>query len=216
MDNQLFWSSIRTQSYFLSVPHPLQTFQFSKNVVFHLTHDPNFSRMTVKGAATQFSLPDLWAALGDYMIWLARQNHEVFNRTIGRQHRSVPDCNLPFTHIKIWNHIWLQTRSYHTLNVPLPGTSSHHKCISTVNWMALGRYDPVLVNHDPSEEWLQSGLASKLLLLFYHKSKMVQKGILSQSSRLFSESFPLSAHWLTSMTISSHTCNTSILSHNPF
>jgi len=42
-----------------SVPRPFQTHQSSKNVVFHLSCDPSFSRMTIDDAATKFALPDL-------------------------------------------------------------------------------------------------------------------------------------------------------------
>jgi len=68
-----------------SGPRLFRTHQSSKNVVFHLSRDPSFSRILIDDAATKFALPDLRPALGDYMIWLAGQSgsREVYNRTIG-------------------------------------------------------------------------------------------------------------------------------------
>lgn len=146
----------------LSVPRPLRTYQSSKNVVFHLTRDPSLGRLTVDEAAAKFGLPDLRAALGDYVTWLATgQNREVVNRTIGGRRHSAPNCSLPFTHVEVWNRVRLQTRSYHTPNAPLPAHTINAYPPSA-DW-PLGRYDSVLINYDPSAEWPRSGLTGKLL-----------------------------------------------------
>jgi hypothetical protein len=150
----------------LPVPRPFRTHQSSKNVVFHLSRDPSFGRMTIDDAATKFALPDLRPALGDYMIWVAGQSREVFNRTIGGRRHSVQDCELPFTHVEVWNRVRLQTRSYHSPHAPLPAHTINAYPPST-EW-PLGRNDSVVVNHDPSEEWPQSGLPGKSLVFFHY------------------------------------------------
>lgn len=152
----------------LPVPRPFRTYQSSKNVVFHLSRDPSFSRMTIGDAATKFGLPDLRPALGDYMIWLAGQNREASNRNIGGRRHSTQDCQLSFTHVEVWNHVRLQTRSYHSPNAPLPAHTIN-ACPPSTEW-PLGRNDSVLVNCDPSEEWPQSGLAGRSVLITSYPS----------------------------------------------
>ena len=170
----------------LSVPQPLRTYQSSKNVVFHLTRDPSLGKMTVDQAAAKFGLPDLRAALGDYMIQLvgAGQNCKVVNRTIGGRRHSAPDCSLPFTHVEVWNRVRLQTRSYYTPNVPLPAHTINAYPPSA-EW-PLGRYDSVLINCDPSAEWPQSGLTGMLLLVFdYHDLNAFKGHLVAELKLIF-------------------------------
>jgi hypothetical protein len=91
-----------------------------KNVIFHLSRDPSFGRKTIDDVATKFSLSDLRPALGDYMIWLAGQSQDVFNRNIGGRRHSPQSCKLPFTHVEVWNRVRLQTKGYHSPHAPLP------------------------------------------------------------------------------------------------
>jgi hypothetical protein len=89
----------------ISIPCPFRTHQSSKNVVFHLSRDPSFKQMTVEDAAAMFDLPDFRPALGDYMIRLAGQNGEPFIKTVGGRRYSHQGCQLPFTHIEVWNWV---------------------------------------------------------------------------------------------------------------
>ena len=140
----------------ISIPRPFRTHQSSKNVVFHLSRDPSLKRMTVEDAAAMFDLPDFRPALGDYMIRLAGQKGEPFIKTVGGRRYSHQGCQLPFTHIEVWNRVRLQSKSYYYPHDPLPAQTINAYPPSA-EW-PLGRYDPVLVNNDLSEEWPSSGL----------------------------------------------------------
>ncbi len=149
-----------------SVPRPFRTHQSSRNVVFHLSRDASVKRMSIEDVAAKFGLPDLGPALGDYMIQLAGKNGEPFIKTIGGHRYSLQGCRLPFTHVEVWNRVRLQSKGYYPPHDPLPARTINAFPPST-EW-PLGRYDPVLINNDTSEEWPSSGLRGKFLLAFHN------------------------------------------------
>jgi hypothetical protein len=150
--------------YHSTVPRPFRTYQSSKNVVFHLSRDPSFKRMTIEDAAAKFGLLDFQPALGDYMIRLAGQTGEPFIKMIGGRRYSLQGCILPFTHVEVWNRVRLQSKSYYPPHDPLPAHTINVFPPST-DW-PLGHYDSVLVNNDAAEEWPSSGLKGKFLRYF--------------------------------------------------
>ena len=147
----------------ISVPRPFRTHQSSKNTVFHLSRDPSFKRMTVEDAAAKFGLPDFRPTLGDYVIRLAGQKGEPFIKAVGGRRYSPQGCTLPFTHVEVWNRVQLQSKGYHPPHDPLPAHTIN-AFPPSADW-PLGRYNPVLVNNDLSEEWPSSGLRGNFLLL---------------------------------------------------
>ena len=54
--------------------------------------------------ATEFHLPDLWPALGDFCT------AQSYGQRLGRRYSS-PDCVLPFEHLNIWTNFCLQQHS---------------------------------------------------------------------------------------------------------
>jgi hypothetical protein len=144
------------------IPHSFRTHQSSKNVVFHLTHDPSFKRMTVNEVAAKYALPDSHPALGDYLIRLAGQNQDTFIRTVGGRRYSSQDCTLPFTHLEVWTCVRLPTKSYYAPYDPTPAHTINAYPPSS-EW-PLGRYDSALINNDHSQEWPQSGLTGMFVI----------------------------------------------------
>ena len=137
-------------------PHPLRTQTSSQNIAFHLTRDASFKRMSVDDVAEKFNLPDLRPALGDYMIRLAGKKGEPFIQSVGGRRYSHQGCRLPFAHLEVWNRVRLQSKGYHAPHDPLPARTINAYPPSS-DW-PLGRYDSVLINNNPSEEWPSSGL----------------------------------------------------------
>ena len=104
----------------------------------------------------KFNLPDLWPALGDYIVQLARTKGEPFIQSVGGRRHSHQGCRLPFAHIEVWNQVQLQTKSYHMPHNSLPAHMIN-AYPPLPDW-PLGHYDSVLINNNSSEEWLSSGL----------------------------------------------------------
>jgi len=139
-----------------TVPRPYRTFQSSPNVAYHLTRDPTFKASLVDNVASQFNIPDLRAALGDYLIRIAGTPDTAHIGTIGGRRISGADCMLPFSHIQVWNRVRLQTKAFHYPHNPLPPHTVNVYPPSP-EW-PLGHYDSVLVNIDKGQEWPFSGI----------------------------------------------------------
>ena len=125
----------------------------SPQAAFHLNRDPSFN-MPINDVATLFNIPDLHAALLDYIQ--RTSNNDGYIRVIGGRRSTSRGSQLPFTHLQVWKKFHLQNKAYHYPHETLP-SKTVNACPPSGEW-ELGRYDPVIVNLNPDYEWPHSGL----------------------------------------------------------
>ncbi|KIJ08531.1 hypothetical protein PAXINDRAFT_88737 [Paxillus involutus ATCC 200175] len=119
---------------------------------FQLNFDPAIGSAKIDDVAETYGLPDLRAALGDYLAH-ARAGQTF---TVEGQRRSRQDVALPFERMQIWQKARIQQKLYHDGNVVLPPqTLVAHP--AKRDWPH-GRYDSVVVNVDDRFTWPNSGL----------------------------------------------------------
>ena len=86
---------------------PLSFHTFSTpEVAFHLNCDPSYKQMLVDKVAALFSIPDLQEASSDYIQHVNRADNGYI-RTVGGCHYAIRGCQLPFTHLQVWNKFHL-------------------------------------------------------------------------------------------------------------
>jgi hypothetical protein len=119
---------------------------------FQLNFDPAIGSAKIDDVAETYGLPDLRAALGDYLA-RARAGQTF---TVEGQRRSRQDVALPFERMQIWQKARIQQKLYHDGNIVLPPqTLVAHP--AKRDWPH-GRYDSVVVNVDDRFTWPNSGL----------------------------------------------------------
>jgi len=155
---------------------PLPRRAFSLNcVAFNLAYDPSIRRITIDEAAEQFGLPDLRAALADFLCHEKVHGVDSVHPIGGGPRRSLENAELPFKNIQIWFKLRLQVTDIHT-NTILP--------VQTVlasppdgNWPH-GRYDLVVVNTNNVMAWPASGLqgsvSSHISMDSIHMSSLIR------------------------------------------
>ena len=82
-----------------STPLPLRTF-CTDTTGFRLNRYPDLPLSTIDEVAAKFKLPDLRAALSDYIRRMRDLRLTTF--TIGQRRLSPPDAALPFDHLQVW------------------------------------------------------------------------------------------------------------------
>jgi hypothetical protein len=137
-----------------NTPFPYRTVASTANVAFHLTRDPGFARMGIDDVAKKFQLPDLRAALSDYISRIG--GSEGFVSLIGGRRVARDGCELPFEQLEIWSRVRLQGKSYHYPHDILPPQTVN--VLPPTNTLSHGCSDAVLVNLDPTANWPHSGL----------------------------------------------------------
>ncbi|KAH7918498.1 hypothetical protein BV22DRAFT_1134543 [Leucogyrophana mollusca] len=139
------------------VPRPFQSFT-AKSTTFNIAQDPSYTHMLVHDVAAKYLLPDLPAALGDYLI---REETRTAH-TVAGQHHSPNTCVLPFTHLQLWTNMHLQQMSFHD-----PDSITRAQNINALppssTW-PYGRFDPVVVNVDRNHQWPKSGMEVRLIM----------------------------------------------------
>jgi hypothetical protein len=76
-----------------------------RSTAFLVNVAPHHPNLTVDAAAHLFHIPDFHGALGDYFT--LRQLYAACHG----QRRSTPNCELPFSHIHVWNSFRMQQHS---------------------------------------------------------------------------------------------------------
>lgn len=95
------------------------------STAFHFAYTSNIASLSVDEAARIFGIAELRPALGDYFCQPKIQNQHV----IGGRLRSSVDCQLPFSHIRIWYRMRIQIRDQFGTVLPSEDcqASPHHR-----------------------------------------------------------------------------------------
>jgi hypothetical protein len=134
---------------------PPRTCQSAENIVYHLSRDPCYKK-TITAAAQLYKIPDLPAAVGNFILRVCNDPTNSHITSVGGRRRIHHD-NLPVSHLQIWKKLRLQTTSYHhphdklapyTLNAAPTDSTWPHGC-----------FDSAIFNVDPSKKWPQSGIS---------------------------------------------------------
>jgi len=135
---------------------PLPRRAFSVNcVAFNLAYDPSIHRISIDEVAEQFGLPDLRAALADFLCYEKVCGVDSVHPIGGGPRRSLENAELPFKNVQVWFKLRLQVTDIHT-NTILP-VQTILACPPDGSW-PYGRYDSVVVNTDSAKVWPASGL----------------------------------------------------------
>ncbi|KZS88527.1 hypothetical protein SISNIDRAFT_417979 [Sistotremastrum niveocremeum HHB9708] len=110
------------------------------STAFHFAYTPNISSLPIDEAARLFGIGDLRPALGDFY----RQPKIPSQHVIGGRLRSSIDCQLPFSHIRIWYRMRIQTRDQ--FGTVLPSEDCQASPPSDEN--TRGLYDTVIAIND--------------------------------------------------------------------
>lgn len=145
----------------MSGPRPLRTFSIG-STAFRVNYNPSLRRVPIDEVATMYNLPDLRAALGDYVD---REGDFAQNfHTFGHR-RSTEDVDLPFKELHIWHKVRLQQKCYHDPSVIAPSFTVH-ACPPNRS-LKDGRYDFAIMNTDEEYEWPSSGLRGMCVRFTY-------------------------------------------------
>ena len=138
-----------------STPFPLHSF-IAGSAAVNLSYSPSLRRISIDKAARMFGLPDLRAALADFL------QHETlhgadFVHPIGGQRRASMYSNLLFTELQVWYKIHLQNKPIHGNTNVLPAQTVFCSPPSGNTWSA-GCYNVAILNVDGHSKWPESGL----------------------------------------------------------
>ena len=118
---------------------PLQIF-CTDTTGFHLNQLPNLPSLTVDEVAIKFKLPDLRAALSDYVRRMQELRSPIF--TIGQRRLSPVHAALPFSRLRVWYSTRVQVRSMDSANMNTPHRICAEPC--SPEW-PFGRYGTVVI-----------------------------------------------------------------------
>jgi hypothetical protein len=135
-----------------STPLPLRTFS-TDNTAFHLNRHPDLPPMNIDEVATMFKLPDLCAALAEYVQRVRDLQSSTFK--IGQRQLPRASADLPFTHLRIWYSTRVQVRSTDSMDASVPIKVCAEPPSS--EW-SFGRYDTVLLSDGSALRWGPFGM----------------------------------------------------------
>ncbi|KAH7905010.1 hypothetical protein BJ138DRAFT_1233543 [Hygrophoropsis aurantiaca] len=159
------WTSNRQTTDFFRVAaqnaaaSPPRTFVASPSTAIHLNSKYSV-RASVDDIAQMFDLPDLRAALADY---LSREGAFTRNfHSFGGRRHSAPNAALPFEALQVWYKFRLQQRMFHDPNETAP-TFTVHAQSPNLTWK-FGRYDSAILQVDQAHDWPSSGLTGHVVV----------------------------------------------------
>ncbi|KAG2083210.1 uncharacterized protein F5147DRAFT_782998 [Suillus discolor] len=154
-----FFKKAQLASSSTTAPRPLCTF-IAGSTTIHLNFYPSLRCQAIDNVAEKFCLPDLRAALANY---IQREGQIVQNLCVYKltgQHRASPNMNLPFKHLDIWFKVCVQQMPHDTGSALLPALTVSAS-LPDANWKH-GRYDAAIFTVDGTEQWPASGLQGDL------------------------------------------------------
>lgn len=137
-----------------SAPFPLRSFVNSRTAI-NLARDPKINRASIDKIALDFQIPDLHAALGDYI----QREKSKLPHSVSGPRLSTGDCCLPFSELAVWYSVRLQQTPFHSDSDLGPAQTVTASPPSS-SWK-YGRFDSVIFNADPGEEWPWCGLSGE-------------------------------------------------------
>ena len=152
-----------------TIPLPLCMFSVSC-VTINLAYDLHICRISIDDAAKWFGLPDLRAALTDFLSYEKSHSVDSVFPIGGGPRRAAENASLPFKDIQVWFKIHLQTSDIHTRLV-LPAQTLVASPPEG-DWK-YGRYDSVVVHTDAgAKTWPTNGLQglSSYFISYFHDS----------------------------------------------
>jgi hypothetical protein len=140
------------------LPYTPRTF-IAGGTAIHLNYNPSRTGVKIEDIADDFDVPDLYAALSDFLRHDVRDRGAVHR--VGPRRRPMIDrpSTLPFDRVQVWHTVRLQQTSFHDSSIVLPAQTIHASP-SGPGWPK-GRRDAVLVNVDGVSEWPKSGLTGE-------------------------------------------------------
>ena len=129
-----------------STPLPLRTFA-TEDTAFQLNRNPDLAPLDVDEAAAKFNLPDLRAALAEYV----QRARDLQSSTFKIGQRPLPRANadLPFTHLRIWYSTRIQPRSTDSMEASIPIKVCAEP--PSPGW-PFGHYDTILLSDGSTPE----------------------------------------------------------------
>lgn len=143
----------------LSSPSPSAPFTHrsfvSGRTAINIARDPKINRVSIDQVALAFQIPDLRAALGDYV----QRERSNLPHSVSGSRLSAGDCHLPFSELAVWHSVRLQQTPFHS-DSDLASAQTVTASPPSSSWK-YGRFDAVIFNVDPDKEWPWSGLLGK-------------------------------------------------------
>ena len=132
-------------------PHTI----IAASTAIHLNIEPKFRHKSIEEVADMFELPDLHAALGDYV---KRAAHiQSLLHIFGRARQLFSDINLSFIELQVWFKVRLQQKFYYYPEETFPQTFTVSAQPPDRNWK-YGRYNTATLQVAESHQWPTSGV----------------------------------------------------------
>ncbi|KAG1871543.1 hypothetical protein F4604DRAFT_1926275 [Suillus subluteus] len=125
-----FFKQAELASLSTTAPRPLRMFVIGSTAI-HLNFNPSLQHQAIDDVAKKFCLPDLQAALADYIQWEGQTVHNLHKLT--GQHRASPTTDLPFKHLNIWFKVRVQQMPHHSGSALLPALTVNASPLDA-NW----------------------------------------------------------------------------------
>ncbi|KAG1733360.1 uncharacterized protein EDB91DRAFT_1057502, partial [Suillus paluster] len=154
-----FFKKAQLASLSTKVPRPLHTFIVGSTAI-DLNFDPSLQCQAINDVAEKFCLPDLRAALANY-IQQEGQTVQILHKLTG-QHQVSPTMNLPFQHLNIWFKVHVQQMPRHSGSALLPALTVNVSP-PDANWKH-GHYDAAIFTVDGTEQWPASRLKGHVVV----------------------------------------------------
>ena len=141
------------------IPVPTHTF-IAGSTAIHFNYDQSLKSIPVDKVAEIFGLPDLHAALANY-VHCELADPQV-PHTFG-QRKSLLDTYLPFQALHVWYKVCLQQKVYHNPSTVTPTFTVHTHPPDPRRSLNYGWYDAAIMNINNQFKWPTSGLQGRWL-----------------------------------------------------
>ncbi|KAJ4495335.1 hypothetical protein C8R41DRAFT_762707, partial [Lentinula lateritia] len=172
VSQKLFGSFRPKQNFFLearllkqdvSALQPLRI--FTDNIsgeisAFKVNHDSDLKTLTIEQVSNLYSLPDFYGACFDFLERI-QANTQTF--AIGGRRSSNQLLSLPFTRVKVWSRVCIQTKTYFNTDI-LADSHTIFAAPPSPGW-EFGQQNAAIVNIDSSFEWPRSSLGGHCVVL---------------------------------------------------
>ncbi|KAJ3911867.1 hypothetical protein F5877DRAFT_54813 [Lentinula edodes] len=127
---------------------------------FKVNRDPDLKTLTIEQVSDLYSLPDFSGACLDF---LERIQAKTQTFVIGGRRSLNQSISLPFTRVKVWSRIRIQTKTYFNTDI-LADSHTIFAAPPSPGW-EFGRQNAAVVNINSSFEWPRSSLEGHCVVL---------------------------------------------------